>query len=775
MQDKFWLLTKYISDVIWMIDGSLRQYHYISPSVYDFLGYHPEELSEKGVYDILTSKSHNYIISYISGLQNKLFNGNLSDADLNIETELKFIHKDGSNRWGKIKALISVDDKNRIESIDGVTTDITEKKQYEKKLKIQEAYFETLIDEAPVAIAVLDNEDKVIRLNNKFESMFGYNSDDIYSCQVSDFILPENKKHEGKELAKQIAKGKHITFESVRKHKSGKLIDVLVIGKSVVFDNDQIAVFMIYQDLLALKHTETKNKELSERLMLAIQSAGIGIWDYDITNQKLLWEEHLFKLLGLKKKKDINFFKTLNKALFPDDAERVIDNLSNIHDLGGYYEDNFRVKDKNGCIRFIKLVASVFDNEKSDSERIIGVCWDVTKEVEHGELQNKVEIADNIARVKQQFVANMSHEIRSPLTGIIGMSGLLLKTDLDDKQKEYADIILTSSKSLLNIVNDILDLSKIEAGKMCLKPVVFNIKENGTKIYKLFHAIVESKNIQLRINFDSRLPDSVFADEYRLSQIITNLVSNAVKFTEKGVVKLSYVLDEKYTGSYKIRVNVEDTGIGISRDNQKKLFDTFSQADSSDTRIHEGTGLGLSISKRLVELMGGNVFIESDIGKGSTFWFTFMARKVSQDKIYDAQIQSTSDVIQSPKPYRIFLVEDKKTNQLVLSLMMKEAGCTIDIASNGEEALQKFCQGKYDFILMDIQMPVMDGVTAVKELIKRYGKSDLPVIIGLSARAMEGDAEYYIAQGMDDYLTKPVSTAKLVEKFMYWDKKANQK
>ncbi len=637
----------------------------------------------------------------------------------------------------------------------------------EKDLKIQETYFEALINQAPVAIAILDNKDRVQRLNDKFESLFGYTQEEACCKPINDLIVPDDFREEGLQATLTAARGKQVEFDSVRNHKSGKQIYVSISGKPVFFGKDRLAVFAIYHDISARKATELKFRELSNRLLLATQSARIGIWDYNIETQNLHWENVMFNLLGIEEDNNADLKEVFKKIAFYEDAERVLYNLNNINDYGGYYEDRFRIGDKENNIKFIKIVATVFKNGNINPVRVIAACWDITKEVEHGELQNKVEISNRVADIKQQFVANMSHEIRSPLTGILGMSSLLLKTDLDEKQKEYGEIILSSSKSLLNIVNDILDLSKIEAGKMELNPVVFNIKESGAKIYKLFYALVKQKKLRMKINFDEKLPENIYADDNRLSQIITNLISNAVKFTEQGSINISYLLEEEFDYLYKIKVVVEDTGIGVSKENQEKLFNIFSQADGSDTRSYEGTGLGLSICKSLVELMDGSIGLESDLGKGSRFWFTFMARRVSDEQNH-VETDIVEDVIEVPEPYSILLVEDKKTNQLVISLMLREAGCKIDIASNGKEALEKFKPGKYDFILMDIQMPIMDGVTAVKELKKRYGSSALPVIIGLSAKAMEGDAEYYLSQGMDDYLTKPVTTGKIVEKFIYW-------
>lgn len=776
LENKFMLISENISDIVWVVDSDLRNYNYVSPSIYNFLGYQPDEIISIPFAETLAKDSYNKIKKEFLDLKKNFKNGDIKSEDFNIITEAKFVHKNGTYCWGIIKAKVLVDkQQNDIIGINGVTIDITDKKKVEEELKIQETYFETLIDEAPVAIAIVNNKDQVQRVNKKFQSLFGYKPEEALGQPINELIVAEEYKEEGMYVTNIVAQGEQISFDSIRRDKSGKELHVSIIGKPVFFGEDQLAVFGIYQDITERKRNEFKFRELSERLMLATESAGIGIWDYDIKNKELHWEREMFKLLGVDE--DINKNKELVKVfrniVLTDDADRIFENLNNINDIGGHYEDRFKIKGKDGNTKFIKIVASLFKNDKPEPARVIGACWDITKEVEHGELKNKVEIADKVTRIKEQFVANMSHEIRSPLTGILGMTDLLLKTDMDEKQKEYAEIVRSSSQSLLNIVNDILDLSKIEAGKMELKPVVFNIKENGANVYKLFYALVQQKKLLLRINFDDNLPENIYADEHRLSQIITNLVSNAVKFTEKGSINLSYHLVEEFDNTYKIKVIVADTGIGISKENQEKLFNMFSQVDVSDTRIYEGTGLGLSISKRLVELMGGEIGMESDLGKGSKFWFTFNAKRVSDEQnLVESEI--VGDFTKAPRPYNILLVEDKKTNQLVISLMLKEAGCKSDVVANGQEALEKFSPGKYDFILMDIQMPVMDGVTAVKELKNRYGSSALPVIIGLSAKAMEGDAEYYLSQGMDDYLTKPVSASKLVERFVSWDKKVNE-
>jgi PAS domain S-box-containing protein len=441
-----------------------------------------------------------------------------------------------------------------------------------------------------------------------------------------------------------------------------------------------------------------------------------------------------------------------------------------------YMEEELVFEHKDGSLRWGEVKSKVLI-EKNKLIGFTGVTRDITdRKISEGhkeeiaDLKHKMQVSDRVARIKEQFLANMSHEIRTPMTGIMGMTEMLMKTSLDESQRKYLDTIHSSASSLLKIVNQILDLSRLKAGKAQLRPSVFNLEENGRRIMGLFSALLEQKKLQSSFSYDSSLPKQIKADEYRLGQIITNLLGNAIKFTEKGYVRVSFSQVARLDHQVRIRLEVVDSGIGISKEDQQRLFEIFSQVDDSDTRNHGGAGLGLSLSQKFALMMGGNIKLESTPGEGSRFWFDFVAEIHSQeheDEMHDEFIES------SPcHQYKVLLVEDKKTNQMVISLMLQDAGCQVDLANDGHEAIQKFEPGKYDIIFMDIQMPVMDGLSATKELKSRFPASQLPPIIGLSAKALKGDAEYYIAEGLDDYLTKPVSTAVLHKTvFKYFKKK----
>lgn len=368
-------------------------------------------------------------------------------------------------------------------------------------------------------------------------------------------------------------------------------------------------------------------------------------------------------------------------------------------------------------------------------------------------LEKKIAIAEESLKFKQNFLANMSHEIRTPLTGVLGMIEILQKTPLTENQKDYLNTIKTSGENLREIINQVLDYSKIEAGKLSINPHVFEFKSLPENTMLLYTNNIK-QSVTLHNSIDSEIPAFIQADHSRLAQILNNFVSNAVKFTSHGSIKIvsSLISKDVSQNLVNIRIEISDTGIGIPEDLQKKLFIPFSQIEAMDTRHYEGTGLGLSICKQLIEMMGGQIGLISEVGKGSTFWFTFPA-KIAQapEKLIIKEPESAPN-----KALKILLAEDKAVNQKVISLLLNSMGHEVEIAANGQQALDCFEPGKFDLILMDIQMPVMDGITATQKLKETH--THLPPIVGLSANAFEGDREKYMEQGMDDYLTKPFKT-----------------
>jgi signal transduction histidine kinase len=387
------------------------------------------------------------------------------------------------------------------------------------------------------------------------------------------------------------------------------------------------------------------------------------------------------------------------------------------------------------------------------------------------ELKAARDQAMEASRLKSQFLANMSHEIRTPMNGVLGAGNLLAATDLTDEQRAYVDILSSSGQALLTIINDVLDLSKIEAGRLELEPSTFTLLDPFTEVVNLLAPQASAKNIRLSLNADADLPLSVVGDAGRLRQVVTNLVGNAVKFTNVGHVLVDVSAESRSSGDMVLRCAVSDSGIGIAEQDIARLFTEFSQLDTSNARRFGGTGLGLAICDRLVRLMNGEIGCTPNPGGGSTFWFTApFAVPLPDDPGLNVAVASTAP----PKGMAptgapaILIVEDNETNALILTHMLELLGYRSHTVSNGADALEAAARETYSTILMDCQMPVMDGFTTTRRLRSRFAGDPRIPIVAITATATTEDQERCLAAGMDDYLPKPIIMDRLGAVLTRW-------
>jgi len=388
---------------------------------------------------------------------------------------------------------------------------------------------------------------------------------------------------------------------------------------------------------------------------------------------------------------------------------------------------------------------------------LIGVSWDITSQKNYEQkLRDAKESAEEGERLKNSFLTNMSHEIRTPLNGVMGMAEMLEKTPLDDNQHEYLDILMESGSHLVRLIDDVFEFSALESGIIKLEKNRINLKSFIKDLGKELMPEAIHKGLKLDLAVDPDLPAELLGDSRYLKHIFNNLISNALKFTKKGVVKIKlFAVSPSQNQKFRLRVEVSDTGIGIPNSQQGRLFGSFSQLDSSTTKEYQGTGLGLAITKRLVDMMKGKIGFESKEGKGSTFWIELpMEVFVSYDeeKLFDE-----SEILDLLKEFRILLVEDNLINQKITRFNLEKRGCKVEVANNGKEGVEKYKQKPYDLILMDLQMPVMDGLEATRQIrsFEIEQNERHAFIVALTANVLKNEREKSLEAGMDGFLGKP--------------------
>lgn len=678
-----------------------------------------------------------------------------------LRVQEKFTLPDGRVEWFNTikKPLITKDGEVHVL---GISDNVTEQYNANKRLEESEELHRLLSENSRDLVCLYDEEGHYTYVSNAAEEMLGYKPEELIGVFASDLIHPEDiLKVQGMGQQVSLKQRNNITVQHRQRHRDGYYIWVETSIKPITDSAGKVIKFQSSsRDITERRLADEALRKSEKKYRDLIKYSQAYMCTHDMEGVILSVNPYLIEMLGYKEEEILGkslkqFFPLLHRQNFPDYLKQF-ENQTVVKGVLSVLR-----KDKEE--RFLSY-QNYKVSENGQEPYVIGFAQDVSDRIQtERELKNAKEAAEESARVKENFLANMSHEIRTPLNGILGMSGLLHKTQLDETQLNYLKIINQSADNLLVVINDILDVAKIEAGKLELESIPFRIEETVQTAFQTLKYKAEEKEIAFQLG-ELDLPHTLLqGDPYRLNQILLNLLNNAIKFTEEGSVVLNGRTLEETPTTLTIEISVVDTGIGVPADKKDIIFEGFTQAYSSITRKYGGTGLGLSICKNLVERQGGDIWVEDNPEGGSIF--RFMITYPKSDEVYLIENESVAVDFSSLGAVKVLLAEDNEVNVFLAQAIMEEWGFQLDVAYNGLEAVEMVKQSDYDLVLMDIQMPELSGIDATMQIraMSDPQKASIP-IIALTANALKGDAEKYLSAGMNDYLSKPFEAEVLYTK-----------
>ena len=575
-----------------------------------------------------------------------------------------------------------------------------------------------------------------------------------YEHSDNDRVLMETAMRESsdelmakKEAVNQMLERQSLVLEALKDAASALFPE----RPSLVNDDLLQLADMVQVEIEKRQIAETRKEQSDQQLLNIIQSLNLGMARYDLHGRLTHVEPRFAEIFGRQEADMIG----MSASELSDKSQVADDSNIEFYLLSKVFETPFR--NPSGEITWLLCTTAPLYDEAGKVEGGVIVVFDITarKKLEQ-EMVEARKAAEAGLELRKTILANVSHELRTPVNAIVGMSALLSSTELNAQQRDYLKTMRFSSDGLLVLIDDLLDVSRIEAGKVELEEIEFSIRENFSELTKALRLRAEEKGLLFDWKIDEHIAIRHLGDVHRLNQIITNLIGNAIKFTREGKVSLAITQVGETNDAQEILFSVSDTGIGIAAERQAAVFQAFAQEDNSTTRKYGGTGLGLSISKRIVEMMGGELKLTSEKNVGTTFSFQIVLKKALEaapvKKEFNPDLQGS----------QILLVEDNKVNQFLANALLTSWKANVDFSEDGQDAIDKLKEKEYDLVLMDLQMPVLDGFEATQH-IREVLKSKIP-IIGLSANALNGERERSLERGMDDYVSKPFQPELLFEK-----------
>ena len=684
--------------------------------------------------------------------------------------ERNFARRDGAVLVLQVYESIIRDDAGNPTGIRTTMLDITKAKKGERDLRESASLLEATLEATDDGILVVDLHGKVINHNQRFldlwripPAMAVVREDTTLLAFVESQLV--DPAHFRRAVAETYANPAKETLDFLE-FSDGRIFERSSRPQRV--GDEIVGRVWTFRDLTEHRHALQDLRASEERWQLALQGNNDGLWDWNARTNEVFHSARWKQILGYQAHELPDSDQKWESRVHPEDFPRVQRELQDHLDRKTrFYVTEYRIRARDGTYKWVLARGQALWDEAGQPVRMVGSHSDITeRKLAEEALRRARDEAEAGNRAKSEFLANMSHEIRTPMAGVLGMIDLALSTEVTPQQKDYLETAKYSADSLLALLNEILDLSKIEAKRLELDPGAFSIRESVESAVRLFGVRAQEKGLALTGTVEEDVPDMLVGDPLRIRQILLNLVGNAIKFTDAGSVTVRVMVQSRTGSTVLLRVEVTDTGIGIPAGKHQLVFDRFRQADGSMSRRHMGSGLGLTISAHLVDLMGGGMGLRSEEGRGSTFFFTLplevASAAVGRSGSEPSPAPSASRPPAAARGLRILLAEDHPVNQKLGALLLKREGHDVTVVGDGNAAVRAVAEGSFDVVLMDLQMPEMDGFEASAAI--RAAERDTGRhlrIVALTAHAMKADRDKCLEAGMDDYLTKPIDPARL--------------
>jgi two-component system, sensor histidine kinase and response regulator len=720
----------------------------VNKSFVEMFGYGASEVVGMPAVDFVASESREAVAEHISTGSPEPY-------------EAVALRKDGTNFDVEIRGKSS-EYQGRVVRLTAIR-DITARKRAEKRLREAEHRYRALVEKVPAVVYLqeIGGADAAMYMSPRLEALTGYSPDDLKDPELRWLMVhPEDRERMQSEDESPVRPGEVVTTEYRVLHRDGHT--VWVRNESVVVE-DEVTGSRFWQgfmfDITEAKKAEEALRKSEERYRLVAMATDETIWDSNILADEQTWNGAVETMFGYPPEQKTST-AWWEDHIHPGDRERILASVDAVLDAGGeVWSEEYRFRRADGEYATVVDRAYVVRDAEGKPTRMIGSMSDITgRKLYERELRRAREEAERANRAKSEFLANMSHEIRTPMNGILGMTELLLDSPLDEEQREFAETVRISGQNLMMIINDILDFSKIEAGAMRLETIDLDLRSTVEDVTVLLGGRAQDKGLELASLVEHDVPEALRGDPGRLRQILTNLLGNAVKFTDSGEVIVRVELVDEDEESATVSFEVSDTGIGISPEQQRRLFLAFTQADASTTRRYGGTGLGLAISKQLVTLMGGEMRVESEPGGGSTFSFTVTLEKQRE---YTTPARSVQVDLAGR---RALVVDDNRANRAILEKQLSSWGVKTTAVEGGQEALEELRSAgdPYDLAVLDMQMPGMDGIELARTIKADPTLSPIRLVL-LTSMGRRGEGEEASQSGIEAYLTKPVRQSDLYD------------